>query len=113
MPITQKTVEPGIVAVTVDYPPVNALPSRAWFELGEVITAAGNDMSTHVVILRAEGRGFNAGVDIKEMQRTTGFDALIGANRGCYAAFKAVYECPVPVVAAIHGFCLGGGVGLV
>ena len=113
MPITSTTVEPGIVAVTVDYPPVNALPSRAWFELGEVITAAGNDMSTHVVILRAEGRGFNAGVDIKEMQRTAGFEALLGANRGCAAAFAAVYECEVPVIAAVHGYCLGGGIGLV
>ena len=113
MPITSKTVEPGIVAVTVDYPPVNALPSRAWFELGEVITAAGNDMSTHVVVLRAEGRGFNAGVDIKEMQATEGFTALIDANRGCFAAFKAVYECAVPVIAAVNGFCVGGGIGLV
>jgi enoyl-CoA hydratase len=47
------------------------------------------------------------------MQHTSGFDALVGANRGCYAAFKAVYECPVPVVAAVHALCLGGGVGLV
>ncbi|MGV0626844.1 (7aS)-7a-methyl-1,5-dioxo-2,3,5,6,7,7a-hexahydro-1H-indene-carboxyl-CoA hydrolase [Mycolicibacter minnesotensis] len=113
MPITSKTVEPGIVAVTVDYPPVNALPSQAWFELGEVITAAGKDMSTHAVILRAEGRGFNAGVDIKEMQNTDGFTALIDANRGCFAAFKAVYECAVPVIAAVNGFCVGGGIGLV
>jgi enoyl-CoA hydratase len=52
-------------------------------------------------------------VDIKEMQHTTGFEALLGANRGCYAAFKAVYECAVPVVAAVNGFCVGGGVGLV
>jgi enoyl-CoA hydratase len=66
----------------------------------------------HVVVLRAEGRGFNAGVDIKEMQATKGFDALLGANRGCFAAFKAVYECEVPVVCAVHGFCLGGGIGL-
>ena len=113
MPITSTTVEPGIVAITVDFPPVNALPSRAWFELGEVITAAGNDMSTHAVILRAEGRGFNAGVDIKEMQATEGFTALIDANRGCFAAFKAVYECAVPVIAAVNGFCVGGGIGLV
>jgi enoyl-CoA hydratase len=47
------------------------------------------------------------------MQATEGFDALIGANRGCYAAFAAVYECAVPVIAAVHGFCLGGGIGLV
>src|SRR3712207_9183302 len=33
--------------------------------------------------------------------------------RSCYAAFAAVYECAVPVVAAVNGFCLGGGIGLV
>src|ERR1700709_2041894 len=113
MTITSTTVEPGVVAVTVDYPPVNALPSRGWFELGEVLTAAGNDQTTHAVILRAEGRGFNAGVDIKEMQKTEGYTALIDANRGCFAAFRAVYECKVPVVAAVNGFCVGGGIGLV
>jgi enoyl-CoA hydratase len=103
----------GVTLVTVDYPPVNALPVRGWFDLGDAILAAGHDPQTHVVVLRAEGRGFNAGVDIKEMQRTSGFDALIGANRGCYHAFAAVYDCKVPVVAAVQGFCLGGGVGLV
>ena len=75
--------------------------------------ALGDDPAVRVVVLRAEGRGFNAGVDIKEMQATEGYDALIGANRGCYAAFAAVYECAVPVIAAVHGFCLGGGIGLV
>jgi enoyl-CoA hydratase len=51
-------------------------------------------------------------VDIKEMQRAPGHEALLGANRGCFAAFAAVYECAVPVIAAVQGFCLGGGVGL-
>lgn len=113
MTITSTTCEPGIVAVTVDYPPVNAIPSAGWFELADAITAAGRDRSTRAVILRAEGRGFNAGVDIKEMQRTSGFTALIDANRGCFAAFRAVYECEVPVVAAVNGFCVGGGIGLI
>jgi enoyl-CoA hydratase len=113
MTITSKTVEPGIVSVTVDYPPVNAIPSRGWFELADIITAAGRDQSTHAVILRAEGRGFNAGVDIKEMQRSEGFTALIDANRGCYEAFRAVYECAVPVISAVNGFCVGGGIGLI
>jgi enoyl-CoA hydratase len=99
--------------VTMDFPPVNALPVHGWYDVSAALQEAGSDPDTHVVVLRAEGRGFNAGVDIKEMQRTEGFDALIGANRGCYAAFRAVYECAVPVVAAVHGFCLGGGVGLV
>ena len=102
-----------IAEVTVDNPPVNALPVAGWFELADRILSAGRDADVHVVVLRAEGRGFNAGVDIKEMQATDGFDALIGANRGCFAAFAAVYDCEVPVIAAVNGFCLGGGIGLV
>ncbi len=105
--------EDGVAEVVMDNPPVNALTVAGWFELADTITALGRDPEVRVVVLRAEGRGFNAGVDIKEMQATEGFDALIGANRGCYAAFAAVYECAVPVVAAVNGFCLGGGIGLV
>ena len=103
----------GIADVVMDHPPVNALTVAGWFDLAEVFRRLGNDPAVRVVVLRAEGRGFNAGVDIKEMQATEGFDALIGANRGCYAAFAAVYECDVPVIAAVHGYCLGGGIGLV
>ncbi|MFC0453827.1 (7aS)-7a-methyl-1,5-dioxo-2,3,5,6,7,7a-hexahydro-1H-indene-carboxyl-CoA hydrolase [Rhodococcus jostii] len=103
----------GITTVTVDYPPVNAIPSRGWFELADAILDAGRNPDTHVVILRAEGRGFNAGVDIKEMQATDGYGALVDANRGCAAAFAAVYDCAVPVVVAVNGFCVGGGIGLV
>ena len=113
MGISSTLHEDGTRVVTMDFPPVNALPVAGWFEVAEALDEASRDMTTHVVLLRAEGRGFNAGVDIKEMQTTNGFDALIGANRGCYAAFKAVYECAVPVIAAVNGFCLGGGVGLV
>jgi enoyl-CoA hydratase/carnithine racemase len=102
----------GIAEVIIDFPPVNALPAQGWFELADAVTGAGADPATRVVILAAEGRGFCAGVDIKEMQRTPGHTALIDANRGCYAAFGAVYDCAVPVIAAVHGFCLGGGVGL-
>src|ERR1700753_1227253 len=110
--ITATVDEGGIAEVVVDYPPVNALPVAAWFELGRTVRGLGEDEAVRVVVLRAEGRGFNAGVDIKEIQRQ-GQPALIGANRGCFEAFAAVYECAVPVVAAVNGFCLGGGIGLV
>jgi enoyl-CoA hydratase len=113
MGISSELRDDGIRVVTMDHPPVNALPVQGWFDLAGAMGDASADPATHVVVLRAEGKGFNAGVDIKEMQQTAGFDALIGANRGCFAAFKAVYECSVPVVAAVHGHCLGGGVGLV
>jgi enoyl-CoA hydratase len=101
-----------VAEIVVDVPPVNALPVAGWFELADVITRAGADPDVRAVILAADGKGFNAGVDIKEMQSTEGFSALVGANRGCFAAFAAVYDCPVPVIAAVHGFCLGGGIGL-
>jgi enoyl-CoA hydratase len=113
MGITHQLAAPGVAEVVVDVPPVNALTVSGWYELADAVTAAGRDPQVRVVVLRAAGRGFNAGVDIKEMQRTEGFEALIGANRGCYAAFAAVYECEVPVIAAVQGFCLGGGIGLV
>ena len=112
MPITSVTHD-GIAEIVMDNPPVNALTVAGWFELADVITAAGHDPDVGVVVLRAEGKGWNAGVDIKEMQNTDGFDALIGANKGCFAAFAAVYDCEVPVIAAVHDFCLGGGIGLV
>ena len=97
--------------MVIDHPPVNALDVAGWFGLADAVTAAGRVADNRVVILRAEGRGFCAGVDIKEIQ-ARGDEALIGANRGCFAAFAAVYDCEVPVIAAVHGFCLGGGVGL-
>ncbi|MGW2150657.1 enoyl-CoA hydratase family protein [Nonomuraea bangladeshensis] len=103
----------GVAEVVMDRPPVNALTVTGWHDLAAALRAAGDDPGTRAVVLRAEGRGFNAGVDIKEIQADDGFSALVGANRGCFAAFAAVYECPVPVIAAVHGFCLGGGIGLV
>lgn len=107
------TVASGVAELVVDHPPVNALPVAGWFELADVVRSAGANPEVRVVVLRAEGRGFNAGVDIKEIEADAGFTALVGANRGCFAAFAAVYECAVPVIAAVHGFCLGGGIGLV
>ncbi|MFF8863594.1 enoyl-CoA hydratase family protein [Streptomyces sp. NPDC015139] len=112
MGVSTSSPEKGISLVTVDFPPVNALPVAGWFALAEAVRAAGRDPGVRCVVLAAEGRGFNAGVDIKEIQ-TAGRRALIGANQGCAEAFAAVYECETPVIAAVQGFCLGGGIGLV
>jgi enoyl-CoA hydratase len=111
MPITSNQRRPGIAEVVIDHPPVNALDVEGWFALADAVNAAGKESENRVVVVRAEGRGFCAGVDIKEIQ-AVGDSALIGANRGCYAAFEAVYACEVPVIAAVHGFCLGGGIGI-
>ena len=66
MPIRTENNRPGITEVIVDHPPVNALDVAGWFSLADALLAAGRDPECRVVILRAEGRGFTAGVDIKE-----------------------------------------------
>jgi enoyl-CoA hydratase len=111
MPLSHE-IHDGIAEIVMNNPPVNALDVQGWFDLAALLGRLGDDAGVRVVILAAEGRGWNAGVDIKEIQRTEGYGALIGANRGCSAAFAAVYECKVPVIAAVHGYCLGGGIGL-
>jgi enoyl-CoA hydratase len=111
MSIGMRTAD-GIADVVIDFPPVNALPAQGWYDLAAAVTAAGADPGTRVVILSAKGRGFCAGVDIKEMQRLGGHEGILRASQGCFDAFAAVYDCPVPVITAVNGFCLGGGIGI-
>jgi len=106
----ERIVSDRIAEVVIDRPPVNALDVKSWFELAEAVRALGEDPAVSVVIVAAEGKGFCAGVDIKELQADP--QAIVGVNRGCYEAFAAVYECEVPVIAAVQGFCLGGGIGI-
>jgi enoyl-CoA hydratase len=104
-------VEDGIAEVMLDHPPVNAPDSAGWAKLAETIVSVGNDEAVRVIVLGAEGRGFCAGVDVKELARDSSL--ITKVNKGCYDAFAAVHDCPVPVIAACHGFVLGGGIGLV
>lgn len=113
MSVTTVIHDNGVAEVIMDNPPVNALTVQGWFDVAEQVTAAGKNPDICAVVLRAEGKGFNAGVDIKELQQAEDNSAIIGVNRGCFAAFKAVYECEVPVVSAVNDFCVGGGIGLV
>ena len=105
------SVEDGIAEVLLDHPPVNALDSAGWTKLAETIGSLGADPEVRVIVLGAEGRGFCAGVDVKELAKDSSL--ITKVNRGCYDAFAAIYDCPVPVIAACHGFVLGGGIGLV
>ncbi len=104
------SLDKGIAQVVLDHPPVNAFDSRGWAHLAELFTSLGRDESVRVVVVAAEGRGFCAGVDIKEL---AGDASLITkVNQGCYDTFAAIHDCRIPVIAAVHGFCLGGGVGI-
>ena len=100
----------GIAEVVINNPPVNALDSAGWFELANGVKAVGERGDVHCVVIRAEGRGFQAGVDIKELAEDG--SKIVDVNRGCYETFGNIYDCPVPVISAVHGYCLGGGIGI-
>ena len=109
MPITL-TIEDSIAEILFDHPPVNAFDTRGWESIPALIEQAGKDESVRVVLFRAVGRGFCGGVDIKEMQAHP--ERIAKLNRDNYLTFKAIRDCPVPVVGALHGFIIGGGVNI-
>ncbi len=103
-------VKDGIGEVVINNPPVNALGSSGWREFAEGVEGLGRRDDVHCVVIRAEGRGFQAGVDIKELDADG--SKIVDVNRGCYDTFAAIYDCPVPVISAVHGYCIGGGIGI-
>jgi len=103
----------GLAEVVIHTPPVNALTiadAQALRDLFRTITAGSE---AGVVILRAEGRGFSAGIDYKEIQTPRFQEMLLGSGVACREAFAAITSCPLPVVAAVHGYCMGAGIALV
>lgn len=104
------SVADGIAEVVINNPPVNALDSAGWSRLARGVEEVGKRADVNCVVIRAEGRGFQAGVDIKELAADGA--KIVDVNRGCYDTFGNIYDCPVPVIAAVHGYCIGGGIGI-
>ena len=100
----------GVAELVIDRAPVNALNAAGWNGLAAEIAALGQRRDVRVIVIRAENRGFCAGVDIKELAAND--KLIVQVNAGNYATFKAVHRNPVPVIAAVHGFVLGGGIGI-
>ncbi|WDD92158.1 enoyl-CoA hydratase family protein [Burkholderia sp. FERM BP-3421] len=100
----------GIAELVIAHPPVNALDAQGWHALAQALDALGADDEVHVIVVRAEGRGFCAGVDIKELAAHPG--RIVAVNAGNHRTFRALHRNPKPVIAAVHGFVLGGGIGI-
>ena len=100
----------GVAEVVINNPPVNALDSAGWRALADGVKAIGERDDIHCIVIRAEGRGFQAGVDIKELAEDG--TRIVDVNRGCYDSFANIYDCPIPVISAVHGYCIGGGIGI-
>ena len=92
----------------------NAMSLSMWHDVVAHAKTLAADETVRVLLLRGEGdRAFISGADISEFDKTrskeTGSGAYDGAVDGAQAALMA---CPFPVVASIHGICMGGGLGL-
>lgn len=103
-------IENRIAEIVFDVPPVNAFDSQTWMSIPDIVTAAARNLDVNCVLIRAEGKGFCGGVDIKEMQAHP--ERITILNRGNYLTFKAIRDAEVPVVVAAHKFVIGGGIGI-
>lgn len=103
-------IETGIAELVIESPPVNALDSIGWRRLSQEIDRLNAEASVSVIVIRAEGRGFCAGVDIKELQKYP--NRITEVNAGNWETFRAIHRGLKPVIAAAHGYILGGGIGI-
>jgi enoyl-CoA hydratase len=102
----------------------NAMGPPFWADLPVAMAELGADVEVRAVVLAAKGKHFTAGLDLASMGGTVGGGDEEGSGvtrrlafyqevKRLQAAITAVADCPKPVVAAIHGACIGGGVDLI
>lgn len=109
-PFTTTISDDGVAEMIFNKPPVNAFDSAGWFAIANELEAMGKNDAVRVIIIAAEGKGFCAGVDIKELQADA--SKITAVNKGNYDTFKAIHRNEKPVIVAVHGFVLGGGIGI-
>lgn len=104
------TISDGIAEMILAKPPVNAFDTAGWYAIAREIDALGENDDVRVILIAAEGKGFCAGVDIKELAAHP--TRIVDVNKGNYETFRAIHRNPKPVILALHGFVLGGGIGM-
>ena len=119
----QYQVTEGVATLTFDRPArANALDIAGWHALREVLTRAHEDPEVKVIVLRGAGRHFCAGIDLSVLQelkqRITGTQEEIREQLYAFITdlqdcINAIERCRQPVIAAVHGSCIGGGVDII
>ena len=98
-----------IAKIAINRPEVlNALNSEVLDELNTLLDEVRANKDLRVAILTGEGRSFVAGADIKEMSTLSAIEGKEFGNKGL-SVFRKLETLPIPVIAAINGFALGGG----
>jgi len=100
--------------IVFDYPERrNAISYDMWLEIPRAVKALADDAGVRVVVLRGAGDvAFVSGADISEFERTRSGDAAREYDAANERAFSALFDLDKPLVAMIHGFCVGGGVAI-
>ncbi len=104
----------GVATITIENAArMNAMSAAMWGALPGLIARAESNPAVRVVLLRGAGtRAFSAGADISEFDTQRAGDAVHKYDTLNHNAFDALTNCTKPTIAMIHGFCLGGGLGL-
>lgn len=105
-------VEEGVALVTLDHAPVNALSSPVMTELNATIDELNANDEVKVLVITGNGMAFVAGADINEIGGLTDAASAKELVMGGQGVFNKIEGLHKPVIAAINGFCLGGGMEL-
>ena len=108
--LVRLSVTNGVAVVTIDNPPVNALSPGVPEGISAAVRKAGQDPSVSAVVIIGAGRTFVAGADIKQLE-----EHAHGRGSGApnlHDLLKQIEDCTKPVVMALHGTALGGGLEL-
>ena len=101
-----------VAVLTIDNPPVNALGPGVWEAVDDAVARAGNDPAADAVVLMGAGPTFVAGADINVFKTLKTREDSLARSAHTHALLKRLEDCPKPLVAAIHGHALGGGLEL-
>lgn len=112
MTILNLNVDNAIATITIESPPANALSTTLLKELSEKLDQIEKDSVAKVVVLKGDGRFFSAGADIKEftdLQDASDYESLAKYGQDLFTRME---RFSIPIIAAIHGAALGGGLEL-
>jgi 3-hydroxyacyl-CoA dehydrogenase len=102
-------VKDGVAVVTIDNPPVNALAPDVWGQIDDAIKRGVADSAAEAIVLIGAGTTFIAGADIKAFELLKTPADSMARSDGTHALLKRMEDATKPLVAAIHGNALGGG----